>query len=733
MPGFPFSPAVTSLEELDELVDAVRAQGVFVFDVETRGIISHHPEILEAIAAEWEEKQKTLKSEHPSVLAASYQAIVDRRTEALQLDTLRNDVFWIGIATQGRSWAIPMGHPNGEKIVDELRYHGVPPMHLRTLTPTGKRSKAKKNVFVPAVFTDPPTQLTQEQVFGKLRPLFLDETITKVNQRIKFDARSIVKYVGELPRGPYRCTQVLAAILNENLPSYDLEALIQANTFPGKFVRIGPGTKLDAGYNPYANSGKLGKTLTTEAFSDATRYVHYDVRFAWLIYRMMWEKIVRDPELHSIALQDSDCLRPLAQAEMNGIHVNRREMANLGKALDRQIDQLLVELNPHTPPGFNPASNPAKSKLLFGPKSEGGLGLKAKKFTDKERKKPSVDAESLTLLKGEHPVVDMLIKYNELNKMKGTYVLGLSDLLYPTEHGKNIGRLHANFNLHRTNTGRLSSSEPNMQNVPRDGEVRDLFIAAPGDSLIDADYSQIEMRLMAMFSQDTEMLRIFDAGIDPHAATAGVILHGKADAEVTKLQRQEIGKVANFLLGYLGSGYRVQQYMAEQGKNITLAEGWDIVDGYRNGYSGYSEWQEEIIKFGRRHGYVKTLGGRVRHLPSMVGETNQYYTDKKSAGRRRYSSNDRMAVNFVIQGTAAEICKEAIIELDKALDWPRCKLLLQVHDELVVSVPTDELKQWVPVIEQSMGNGRLLRVNDSDKPVTLLAEAHFGGTWGQVK
>lgn len=685
-----YAPVVLSLDELSTIVDAVKEEGIFCFDVETRGNIHRHSEVMDIVEAEWKEKSASLKSTHPTVVQRSRQAIEDKWRGNVALDTLRNDVFWIGIAVSGRSWAIPMGHPNGEVLVPEERGDGttVPPEGYRAVLASGKESMAKAKYFIPATFTEPPEQLTQEQVFTALEPLFMDPNIVKVNQNIKFDCKSVAKYYGgQLPKGRYIDTQVLMHIVDENLTSYRLTSILD-RVFK---------------FDPYHRDGKIGKTITTEPFSKAARYVHYDVRWAWLAYKRLYRYIQNNESLIPATFLDMDTLGVLAQMEMNGIQVNKRELVKLGKSLDLDINNTLAEISQYAPIGFSPDSNVHKAELLFNKKREGGLGLKPKKTTAKG--KPSVDEDSLKSLQGQHPVIDLLMKYSELKKMKSTYVEGLLPLLHS-------GRLHPQFHLHRTATGRLSASDPNLQNIPRDGRVRGLFVAEPGNSLIVADYSQIEMRIMAMYSRDPALLHIFQENIDVHAGTASVIL-GKPPEEITSEERNIYGKTPNFLMGYGGGPKRL---VDSTGGQLSLDEARVVVDNYNKGYAGLTDWKNKVITKATKVGYVETLNGRRRRVPGLSS------TDFAERARA-----ERQAINAIVQGTASEICKEAMLKVSSALEYPKCKLLVQVHDELVTSVPTDEVNNWVPIIETAMGNGT------SIMGVELEVEAHFAGSWAEAK
>lgn len=683
------APSVLTLEELSTIVDIVKAEGQFSFDVETRGNIERHPDVMALVEQEWEAKEASLKVSHPSTIQRSRQAIEDKWRGNVALDPLRNDVFWIGIATRGHSWAIPMGHPNGEVLVPEQRGDGstVPPPGYRSVLASGKESMARAKYFIPATFTPAPEQLTQEQVFTALEPLFMDEDIVKVNQNIKFDCKSIAKYYGgQLPKGRYIDTQVLMHLVNENLMNYRLVTILD-KTFA---------------FDPYHRDGKIGKTITTEPFSKACRYVHYDARWAWLAYRRLYRKLQHSTMMDALYLE-LDMLPVLAQMEMNGIRVNKREMTKLGKELDLNINLNLADIAQYAPIGFNPDSNAHKVQFLFNTKREGGLGLKPKKVTAKGN--PSVDDDSLKSLQGKHPVIDLLMNHAELKKMKSTYVDGLMTLLHKD-------RLHPQFHLHRTATGRLSASDPNLQNIPRDGRVRSLFVAEDYNSLIVADYSQIEMRIMAMYSQDEKLLHIFNENIDVHAGTASVIL-GKDPEEITSEERNIYGKVPNFLMGYGGGPKRL---VDATGGQLSLDEARTVVDNYNSGYAGLTDWKNKALRKARSQGYVETMKGRRRRVPDLSSDD---FVAKSRA--------ERQAINAIVQGTASEICKEAMIKVYEMLPYPECKMLVQVHDEIVISVPSEQVVHWERQLETSMGNGRVIR------GVALEVEAHHARSWAEAK
>lgn len=679
---------VSSLEQLQEVVDVVTSVGAFAFDVETLGSIERHPDVQQWIDREWDDHFATLKTTNTDVIARAKEIIVNRWRNTLALDPLRNSVFWIGIATNGYSWAIPMGHPNGSMIEPPERGDGstIPPPGYRAILKNGKESKAKAKYYKPAIYGPPPKQLTAPEVFDALRPIFFSDEIAKIGHNIKFDTRSIRKYFGgELPPGPFYDTMMLQHVLNENLSEYSLEHLISHNF---------------DGFNPYHKEGKLGAIITETSFTQALQYVHLDARWTWLLWRKLYDKVVRVPELLSCLRQDMDVMRVLMEMEDTGIPVNQRAMTKLGKELDIRLNELQLGMMDYAPPGFNPDSPKHKQQLLFTKKREGGLGLRPVKTTPGGN--PSVDEESLRKLETKHPVVPLMIEWAETKKLVSTYVDGLLPKL-------NSGRLHPSFHLHRTATGRLSSSNPNLQNIPRESHVRGLFVAPEGYQLLVADYDQIELRVMCMFSHDAKMSEFFLTGADIHAGAAALCLN-KPVAEVTADERQ-LGKGVNFLTAYGGGSQKLARTTGIDEKHAKF-----VIDQYYKQFSGITKWKQQVLVEGRSKGYVSTISGRRRHLPDLV-----------SSEPELRSRAERQAVNAVVQGSAADICKKAMIDVYNTLSPSGAKLLVQVHDELVVLVEEDSTDALQDLLVKAMGDGVVY------EGIPLKVSCHSATSWAEAK
>ena len=322
----------------------------------------------------------------------------------------------------------------------------------------------------------------------------------------------------------------------------------------------------------------------------------------------------------------------------------------------------------------------------------------------------STAAGVLDELSGQHPVVDMILEYRELTKLKSTYVDALPLQIHPED-----GRVHTSFSQTDAVTGRLSSSDPNLQNIPTRTDlgrrVRRGFIAGPGNVLVSLDYSQIELRIVAHMAGDEAMLNAFRAGQDIHATTAAAI-YGVPLDKVTKEMRRH-AKAINF-----GLIYGMSAFGLTRTTDLTLAESQDFVEAYFKQFPGVKKYLDGIRKEATQNGYVETMLGRRRYFPNLKSSLNQVLRARE----------EREAINAPIQGTAADIMKIAMIKIPPALAKAgmQGKMLLQVHDELVIECPRRELNELVGVVREVMENAYHL-----DIPLTT--EARWGMNWDELK
>ena len=389
----------------------------------------------------------------------------------------------------------------------------------------------------------------------------------------------------------------------------------------------------------------------------------------------------------------------LAEMERAGFLVDRKALADFGESLTAGIDALqrgIWELAGHE---FNINSPKQLGEVLFDE-----LMLPAGKKT---KTGWSTNADILEKLIGKHPIIGDILEYRMLTKLKSTYADGLLKVISAD------GRIHTNFRMTVTATGRLSSTEPNLQNIPvrreLGAQIRRMFVAAPGCVLVDADYSQIELRLLAHISGDETMRNAFKSGEDIHAVTASQVF-GLPLAEVTPAQRSS-AKAVNF-----GIVYGISAFSLAQDIKVSPAEARAYIDAYMQKYHGVREYMDRVIAEAKERGYVETLFGRRRPVPEL-----------KASNFNTRSFGERVARNMPIQGTAADIIKLAMVNVRRRLraEGLEARLILQVHDELIAECPEREAERVAALLEEEMERAVTLSV-------PLTAEAHSGHSWAEA-
>jgi DNA polymerase-1 len=393
-------------------------------------------------------------------------------------------------------------------------------------------------------------------------------------------------------------------------------------------------------------------------------------------------------------------VRVLAKMETAGIRIDRAFLDALRRELSQQCEALVTRIYAHAGEEFNVNSTPQLRAILFDK-----LGLVPVKKT---KTGPSTDADSLQKMADEHPIVEDLLRYREVEKLRSTYADALPPLI------QSDGRIHATFKQTDTTTGRISSEAPNLQNVPvrtADGrEMRRAFVADEGHGLLTADYSQIELRVLAHLADDPGLIDAFERGADVHTTTAAAVF-GVAEANVDDAQRR-FAKVVNY-----GLAYGMEAYGLGQRLDIPTGEAAKILDAYFASFPNVKAYMQQTVREARERGYTTTIFGRRRQI-----------TELASDNFRIRQMGERMAQNAPVQGSAADVFKLAMIELDAALEAtnPRARMLLTVHDELVLEVPTKERKKVEATVREVMENVTELRV-------PLVVDIGFGPTWADAK
>jgi DNA polymerase-1 len=393
-------------------------------------------------------------------------------------------------------------------------------------------------------------------------------------------------------------------------------------------------------------------------------------------------------------------VRVLERMEDAGVRIDIDFLNQLGKELNDECRRLVGEIHSQAGEEFNVNSTPQLRRILFEK-----LGLTPVKKT---KTGPSTDADSLQKLAEEHPVVDSLLRYREVEKLRSTYADALPPLVGAD------GRIHATFNQLATTTGRVSSESPNLQNVPvrtaGGRELRRAFIADEGCGLLTADYSQIELRILAHLAEDPGLIDAFERGADVHTTTASKVF-GVDEAKVDEFQRR-FAKVVNY-----GLAYGMEAYGLAQRLDIPTDQAREILDAYFVAFPNVAGYMQETIRAAKSSGYTTTLFGRRRLLPEL-----------SSDNFRIRQMGERMAQNAPVQGSAADIFKLAMIDLDRALESGgfTSRMVLTVHDELVLEVPLDERVRVEPVVRDVMEGAAELRV-------PLVVDLGFGPNWAEAK
>lgn len=392
-------------------------------------------------------------------------------------------------------------------------------------------------------------------------------------------------------------------------------------------------------------------------------------------------------------------VRILAKMEMRGVAVDEVYLKELGEKFKVQIADLEQRIYTLAEGEFNLNSPKQLGVVLFET-----LGLPAVKKT---KTGYSTNAEVLDKLADSHPIIPLILEYRKLTKLNSTYVEGLTAAVHK-------GRIHSHFTQTIASTGRLSSMEPNIQNIPvrtEEGrELRRVFTASEGMQLVDADYSQIELRVLAHISNDANLIRAYNEKLDIHTQTAAEVFHLEED-EVTPLMRSR-AKAVNF-----GIVYGISDFGLARDLNISNKEAKAYIEGYLEHYPGVANYMKEIVKDGKEKGYVETLFNRKRWLPDL---------NAKNFMLRSFA--ERTAMNTPIQGTAADIIKIAMIRVDEALEKEglKTKLILQVHDELILDAPANEIDRVTALLKEAMEGAVSLAV-----PMDV--DLKVGGNWYETK
>lgn len=529
-------------------------------------------------------------------------------------------------------------------------------------------------------------QLPLEHVIDRLKPLMEDGKLAKYTHNGKYDIAVFAGY-GVTVNNLAFDTMIAAHLLNE--PSLGLKAL----AFGRLGIEMMPITDL------------IGKGVKTIPMSrlEIDRVADYacaDADITWQLTGVFKPELEQQGLWQLFTGVELPLVPVLVDMERNGIALDTDLLRGMSQRLGEQLRKLELDIYNSVGHQFNINSPRQLGAVLFV-----DLGLPSRK----RKGSYTTGAPVLEELRGVHPVIESILEYRQLSKLKSTYVDALSGLINPK-----TGRVHTSFNQTRTATGRLSSSDPNLQNIPVRGdmgkEIRQAFIAPAGSSLLGCDYSQIDLRALAHLSQDKGLLDAFTHDEDIHAATAAR-LFGVGVAEVTESMRR-LAKTVNF-----GVIYGMSDYGLERATELSREEAAGFITAYFEKYAGVQKYLESTRQQAREKGYVQTLLGRRRSIPEI-----------NSSNRQVREAAERMAINMPVQGTSADIIKMAMVNLYREMRERRLKskMLLQVHDDLLFEVPDNELAEMRRLVPEMMSSALELSV-------PLKVDVKSGRNWGELQ
>ena len=532
-----------------------------------------------------------------------------------------------------------------------------------------------------------PDQLDLKMVCEKLKTILEDKSIKKCGHNIKYDL-IVLANEGIALDGLDFDTMIASYLLNPSSRGHGLDAL-SMEYFGHKNIT----------YKEMVGSGNKEIGFDEVEVGPATEYAAEDSDMTWRLKGKLQPKLI-DSTLKLYKEIELPLLEVLAEIELNGIYINRKHLVELSSKIDKQLLTLEKDIYILADEEFNINSPKQLSVILFEK-----LKLPVIKKT---KTGYSTDVSVLELLAQEHKLPEQILSYRQLAKLKSTYVDAL-----PGEIFKNTGRVHTSFNQTVAATGRLSSSNPNLQNIPirseMGREIRKAFTAEGDNMLLSADYSQIELRILAHLSKDKALKNAFDKGEDIHSRTAADIF-GSALDNVDDDSRR-MAKAVNFGIIYGLSAFGLSRQL-----KISRKEAKDFIDQYFSLYNKVKGFMDNTISEARECGYTLTMFNRRRYLP-----------DLKSDNRQTRESAERVAINSPIQGSAADLIKVAMIQISRKLKKLKLnsKMILQVHDELVFECPVHEQKEIESLVRKEMEGACLLSV-------PLIVDIGWGKNWNEA-
>ena len=633
-----------------------------------------------------------------------------------RLQPVVNDVLWISLATEGRTDVIPLGHPNGEFLNWDKEILLSGQRKAVAGKPLTDADYSKNQAKWKPVFDVPPAQLLPGNVFKELKPLFFSDKL-KIGHNVKFDLKSVAKYYrGVVPSKPFFDTLMASFVIdNRNRTSLSLAACAEREL----------SLKVEKG---------VGAEVEAHAFSVVAKYAGIDAEVTWNLYKTFYPKLQNG--LKDVWELEMNLIPALCDMELTGATIDVEELTSLKANLEKDIDSAKAKAWKLTGKPFAMNSVKEKQELLFSSQPEGrgikpnlrikvALTARGRMVSETDPKNLtiyhySVSSDALEFYRSKDELVDAILEYQDLNKLMTTYVMPyLGGEVTRTTMGKEKvfdkksllinGRVHTNFKAHGAETGRFSSSDPNLQNIPSGGQygtlIRNLFVAPPGHKLIVADYSQIEPRIIAAFSKDPIMIKNY---LD------------KEDIYTTIGKTMGVDRKAGKVL-VLSIAYGVGPDKIAESIGCTVADAKSLLNKFTEKFHDISKYKARIIRQALAKSpvpYVPTVLGRRRYLPDLKS---------KDIGLRARA--ERQAFNTVIQGSAADLMKLAIIRAHSCfITEPGANVILTVHDELVTVAREDIAEEVAEAIRESMEGIKIPEIT-----VPLIADVKIVNKWGEAK
>jgi DNA polymerase-1 len=531
-----------------------------------------------------------------------------------------------------------------------------------------------------------PEQLNRETILAQIKPILEDVSVEKIGHHLKYDAHILHNHGIEL-QGWYFDTMLASYVLNSVATRHGMDDVARVYL-----------SHLTTTYEQVAGKGVKQKTFNQIEIETAAHYAAEDAHVTYRLYEVLSKKLKAVPELDSILHNiEMPVARVLTIMEENGIELDLKFLDQLSVDFSNTIQNLESQIIEMAGQSFNVSSPKQVGEVLFDK-----LGIKGGKKTATGQYSTS---ESI-LEKIDHPITALILEYRGLSKLKSTYTDGLQK-----QANNDSGRVHTSYHQALTATGRLSSTDPNLQNIPIRAEIgrqiRKAFVAPAGRVLLAADYSQIELRLMAHLSQDEALVDAFNHGQDVHRRTAAEVL-GIVLEDVTNDQRRQ-AKAVNF-----GLLYGMSEFGLIRQLGFTRQESQDYIKQYFHRYPGIYEYMQRTRQIALEQGFVETIFGRRLYTPDI---------DARNMMVRKGA--ERAAINAPLQGSAADIIKMAMVEVDKMLPKDQAKMLLQVHDELVFEVDAEIADELAPKLAEVMQS--VLKLS-----VPLIVEVGKGMNWDEA-